>query len=520
MSVQKFTSLLLFILLFESLNAQQEYLLFLKDKPNAPAVELSPRALERRSRLQIAPDENDITVNSNYLGELSQKGSVILTSRWLNAVRYTSILNENEILDSFPFVLSVSKVLRTTPKEKKLEFTQLKSLSYGVADTQIRQLGIDCLHDLNYTGTGVYLAVIDAGFSGMDTISCFSPIYNQNRLLDSYDFVHNASVYAYSGHGTAVSSCIFGFRDDSQQYVGTAPGVDVALYVTEDVDSETIAEEFNLVAALERCDVEGVDLANISLGYVDFDNPADNHSYLDRDGATTIAAIGVNIAATKGILVVTAAGNSGPDYISTPCDADEALCVGAVDNLGNYAPFSSVGPTSDGDIKPNIAATGWKTWLYVDDGSLVMGNGTSFASPLACGAAASLIQAHPWASVDQLKLAIQQSAHQYQTPDSLLGYGIPNFCQAYDSLTILAATYTPNSEALNIFPNPFSDHVFISGLSEYMGGRIFVRDFLGTVVREITIEEEPLSIEFGAEGGGVFFLEINGRVFKLIRYQW
>ena len=105
--------------------------------------------------------------------------------------------------------------------------------------------------------------------------------------------------YGNSDHGTMVTSCIAGEKHSGEKYVCTAIDVDIALYRSEEASTETISEEFDLVLALERCDSVGVDIANISLGYVDFDDPSSDHVYADMDGTTTIAAMGVNAAATK-----------------------------------------------------------------------------------------------------------------------------------------------------------------------------------------------------------------------------
>lgn len=474
----------------------------LKDKKGSDYVAFSDRALARRAKNNVLMSYRDLAVSSDYISQLNTVGKVELTSRWLNAVTYSSNLNADELLSMFSFIESIDVYAAKPGDLSKLDF-DVKKMDYGVAANQNAQIGADCLHNQGYTGNGVYLAILDAGFAGMDTISYFSSVYNENRLLDSYDFVNQSNVYAYSEHGTAVASCIV--SEKPSVMVGTAFDVDLAIYVTEDVNSETPQEEFNLVAALEKCDVNGVDIANISLGYINFDNPADNHLYSDRDGNTTIAAEGVNSAAAVGIVVVCAAGNEGPEYISTPCDADSSLCVGAVNDQGNYAFFSSVGPNYNGQIKPDVAARGENAWVVIGDGSLVQSNGTSFASPIMCGATACLIDANPNMTAMQILDAVQRSGDQYLAPDQYKGYGIADLCMANQ---ILGLENTEESQ-VGLFPNPSSSIVTISGISNV--AEIRVVDGTGrTVLSKVNNGNSEIILDVSLLSKGVYTVVANG----------
>lgn len=444
--------------------AQQNMIVYFKDKPTSSLVVFSEEASSRREINESVIDFYDLQLEASYVIQLQQVGSILNTSRWLNAVTFQTELSTSELRARFPFIDSIKLVGKSSHSVIKKELPAEKSINYGNALAQTQQIGLDCLHEQGFTGKGIKLAIIDAGFNRMDSIGFFDSLYFQNRVFDTHDFVNGTSVYDYSGHGTAVSSCIVAQKFGSEEYSGTGKDVSLALYVAEDVSSETEFEEFNVVAALERADSAGARVVNISLGYVNFDDTVSSHPFSDMNGITTIAAIGVNIAFSKGLIVVMSAGNSGPDHISTPCDALHGFCVGAIDEFGAVASFSSVGPSFDLRVKPDIVARGLQPWLIQSNGSLSQASGTSFSSPIMAGAMACLVQAHPFHSASDVMKAVRMSASQFSSPDAYLGYGIPNMCAASDILASFPIFETNILSEITVFPNPASDYVVLEGL--------------------------------------------------------
>jgi len=512
--------LLIFLFLFSNIKAQDTLLIFFKDKPNESIVNLSQRAIARRQKNKVTFDSRDKNVSKTYIDVLSQDGTVLNVSRWLNGVSFSTNLSEETLIEKYDFIRETKRsrsILPTKPKNEVL-IEESKLFNYGIADSQVRQINANCMHDMGYTGTGVYVAIIDAGFRGMDTISYFDSAYIEGRILDTYDFLGGPNVYGYSGHGTSVSSCIFGKKAVSETYMGTAVDIDIALYVSEDVASETLVEEFNLVAALERCDSVGADIATISLGYFNFDDPLENHVYQDLDGVTTMAAIGVNAAVSKGIVVIVSAGNSGPGNIATPCDADSSLCIGGVNKDGVYVLFSSVGPSSDGQVKPDVVARARKTWVVTDAGDIVMANGTSFSAPLMAGATACLIQANPMRTVEEIIEAIRESGHQFSEPDEFMGYGIPDLCIAHDSLQAKNIEITdPEQEGIVVFPNPAKSTIGISGLAAFGDSCIIeLMDATGkqVVTMKIINAANNLSLSVQEVSSGYYTLMISSNTHK------
>jgi serine protease AprX len=275
-----------------------------------------------------------------------------------------------------------------------------------------------------------------------------------NQILNVYDFVANeTSVDEDNTHGMQCLSTIA--ANMPGVFVGTAPKATFCLYRTEDVASETRIEEHNLAAGYERADSIGVDVCSVSLGYTTFDFASQNYTYANMNGNTTMGAIASDIAAKKGMLPVVAAGNDGTGawhYISTPADADSVMTVGAVDTLGNIAGFSSYGPSSNGRIKPNVAATGLRAVVAnAGSGQPTYSNGTSFATPNMAGLTTCLWQAYPEYNNMTILDAMQKSAHKFTTPDDRVGYGIPDMKKAFCML--LKKSFTQTNSITNCTAN-------------------------------------------------------------------
>jgi len=451
---------------------------------NTPNNFLSQRAIDRRTNQGIAMSSQDFPVNEIYVNQVSALGAQILNrSKWLNAISvYCTDTIVMQAIQNLSFVQSVEAVKRVSPAvaAPKFEAEQLfepvnklkktnsdinyrSMFDYGASFGQVSMLGGDLLHLAGFTGNGKVIAVIDAGFLIADQCETFDSLFINNQILGTWDFVsRDANVYDDHYHGTYVLSTIGG--NTAGELIGTAPKASYWLLRSEDAPTEYIVEEFNWVCAAEFADSVGADIINSSLGYTTFDNPVQNHSYPDLNGSTAMASIGAEIAASKGMIVCNSAGNSGADpwlHIAVPADADHILAVGAVDGGEFIANFSSRGHSADGRIKPDVAAQGVATVGQYQPGLYVVGNGTSFASPLIAGMCASFWEAVPNLTAAQVIQKIKESCDQYNAPDSLKGYGIPDFAQAYYTITGKKITYPTSGIIDLVAPNPFKDFISV-----------------------------------------------------------
>ncbi len=488
-----------------SISAQfTKYIIRFKDKAGTPftidkpSAYLSAKAIERRTKQHIAIDETDLPVTPRYIDSVRLAGAVTIldTSKWLNQVCIATTDSAALVkINNMPFVIASQPLMkpvsiRSTTSNKFNE--QLNSITtlqgtgnvqdfynYGNSFAQIHIHEGEYLHDKGFHGEGMSIAILDAGFYHYLSLPAFDSVRNNNQVKETYDYVANEiSVDEDYFHGMQCFSIMA--SNIPGQLVGTSPKADYYLYRTEDAYTESPVEEQYWAAAAERVDSIGIDVISTSLGYDEFDNPVFNNTYADMNGNTTIAARAADFAAKKGMIVVVAAGNEGTSawhFITTPADADSVVAVGAVNTSGVIGSFSSYGPSSDGRVKPDVASVGVGTALSSTTGTIITGNGTSFATPNIAGLITCLWQAFPEFTNMEIIQAVEESSSIYNSPDDRIGYGIPNFHTAFDNLTQQRALRNINTilggDWIKVFPNPFKNNFNVAIKPQHTANGIF-----------------------------------------------
>ena len=469
--------LFLFLLLSSSsisseLHAQfTRYIVRFKNKGGTPFTfatplpYLSQRAIDRRIKYTIAIDSTDLPVTPAYITQVRNVPNVTVlnVSKWMNAVTIqTSSAAAITAINALPFVQNTSGIAaRTTengivsPNKFELEEkitdlpTQLTEqvsadfFNYGTNSyNEIRLHNGEFLHNIGLRGQGMQIAVIDNGFNNYTALKAFDSVNLNGQVLGTWDFVAREQNVSNDGsHGMNCFSTIA--ANIPGQFIGKAPKAAFWLYQTEDNASEYPIEEFNWVCGGERADSSGADVISTSLGYYSFDNATLNYTYSNMNGNTTISAIGADLAAKKGMIVFAAAGNEGGNswrFIISPSDGDSVVAVGAVNAAGIIGGFSSFGPSSDGQIKPDMASVGVSALVQTTSNTVGTSNGTSFACPNMAGLGTILWQAFPEYNNMKIIRALQQAGSKFTTPDDRVGFGIPNMKLAFANLLVDYAT--------------------------------------------------------------------------------
>jgi hypothetical protein len=414
--------------------------------------DLSPRTRARRLRAGVKPlcDYLDLPLHAGYLDALRAAGlEPYGQSRWFNRVAIRVPGERLGELASLSFVRLLAPVERARvsadPAPSSIVEARsapepgfgIHSVSYGQTAAMLAQIQVPAMHDSGYIGSGVLVCVLDEGFNFHHKHEALRnqpiPPERQRDFVRGLPTAQDTTDTFSFHHGTWVLGCIAGNLPGT--YVGAAFGAEFALARTEVHITETPQEMVYWGMGAEWADSLGADIISSSLGYYTFDDSEDDYAYQDMDGHTTIVTRAAEIAASKGILVVTAVGNEGNSpwhYLIAPSDAngDSVLAVGAVDASGTVASFSSWGPSADGRTKPDIAARGVAVPVPSAAGNpnlyLSSVSGTSFSTPQIAGLAACLMQARPTWSARTIAVALRATASRASNPDDRVGYGIAN----------------------------------------------------------------------------------------------
>ncbi|MFV8361246.1 S8 family serine peptidase [Flavobacterium sp. LS1P3] len=526
----KKTYIFLFLLITSVAFSQQDAWVYFNAKPNSqfyldtPLEMLSQRALDRRTTQNIALDFKDVPVEESFINQvkLATGITVMAKSKWMNAVHVRGSQANINSLALLSFVSKVdfadkslnqtSKIAKISKIKKvnKIKKTKIE-YAYGTSSNQIQMLNGQKLHQQNFTGSGKIIAVLDGGFPGVNTAEPFQRLRANNQILGGYNFVlRNPDFYTGVSHGTLVLSSMGGYKENS--LVGTAPDASYYLFITEDDTSENPVEESLWVEAAERADSLGVDIINTSLGYFDYDNDAYSHTYSEINGTNAFISRGAEIAFSRGMIVVTSAGNSGgtaEPHIATPADAVSVIAVGAVNSSEVLTSFSSVGPSFDGRIKPDVMAQGQAAIVSDVAGNIVTANGTSFSSPIMAGMIACLWQAFPQKTNKEIRELVLKSSDKFSNPNNQYGFGIPDFALAVSNQLNLESF---SKDDFLLYPNPASDTVSVSLPSTFDMGTVYIYSILGQKVLEqkITPQASIISLKSLHEGVYLYKMESDG----------
>ena len=535
--VEKFTPQLADVI--SNVNQNEELLVwvFFSDKGNEtqnyfqkPSTVVSEKSLKRRAKV-LSEDKlistTDLPVNQNYIDQIQSLGfQVKQKTKWFNGVSGWATRSELAQFAGLPFVKQLDIVYRFK-KDKFDEETQndipeepnqnlskpegTHSLNYGQSFTQLNQITVPQVHDLGYTGAGVTICMMDAGFDRWTTHQVFSTM----NVIATWDFVNgdpdveDGTDMGEGSHGCATLSLIGGFYEG--QLIGPAFGADFILAKTENTDSETPIEEDNWIAALEWADSIGVDVTSTSLSYLDYEPPYPSYTWEDMDGNTAKITNGADYAVSIGIFVVNSASNYGYDpnhnTLGAPADGDSVIAVGSVTSSGSRSSFSSVGPTVDGRIKPDLMAMGSNDYHACNWTNNCYGNGdgTSYSCPLLAGAAALLLQADPNLTPMQLAGIMKNTASLSSNPNNLMGWGIISTYDALQQIITTEGEAVPSPQdyyLLQNYPNPFNPSTKIRfAVPEKSDVKIYLHDILRSEIALILDEEVS---------PGVKEVELNG----------
>ncbi len=496
---------------------------------NTPTTLLSSRALQNRAQNNISIDSLDLPVSDVYMDSIISLTSADIhgSSRWLNCGYFitddsTTFLQQ---ISNLTFVDSVKRIafypngyglamdtsdLDETVLDADEEVNESqKTYNYGNGISPIVLHNAKSLHERDYTGNGTLIAVLDNGFEDVNTNICTAHLYSSNRIVATKNYVRpSMDVYSTGFHGTTVLNIMA--AEQPNQLVGTAPDASYLLLVTEDSRTEQLIELENWVMAAEYADSLGAQVLNSSLGYNTFNNSADNFDTMQLDGKSNSASIAATIAARKGMIVVTSAGNEAGNSwgkILIPADADSILSVGTVDAQKNYAPLSGIGPSADGRIKPDVVSLGTGIYTISRNNQLQQTSGSSLSTPVIAGLSACLIQVDKTVSSYQYVQLIREYSHLFSQPESTRGYGVPDFGLLVELLNIPPVLLP--SDLVLLYPNPSNGKsIQVEVPSSYKSIEYLLLDATGKIITQKAVDHNAFSVS-APEASGFYTLIIK-----------
>lgn len=428
--------LISFVLIVFALSAQDQkvWWVYFTDKTGSsfdPYSYFEPAAIDRREKNGISLyDYSDYPISPAYLAQIKTMVDTLgYASRWMNAVsvvateeqigsiRALSFVSDIQLQNGFEWVPCSIATTATAPATAE---GQEEILPDQVAQMQGEQFA---QHSI--TGKGINIAILDAGFAGVDSHESFADLRFNNQIKHTWNFLRNDSnIYVTkTDHGASVLSCIAGKSDG--RYLGMAPGANFMLgIISKEYGNQYRAEE-HYIAGVEWADRVGAHIINLSGG------PNENAYFTEqRDGKTTVISFACKMAARKGILVVAAAGNNGEKTerkLLAPAETDSVLSVTAISREWVAAKYSAVGPPPDFRRKPDVCAPGDVLIACQEKGknAYAESDGTSFSAPLVTGFAACLMQLYPSITAMGTIDTLHHCAHLYPYYDYSHGYGVP-----------------------------------------------------------------------------------------------
>jgi serine protease AprX len=375
------------------------------------------------------------------------------------------------------------------------------------------------LHLGGMTGRGVTVAVIDSGLWSNQGPLQSAPGESRSRIIAQYDVIlarQNPHYYlpsileSYSrnisdayGHGTHVTSVIASSGvATTGRYQGVAPGVNlVSVRALDSNGNGLYSDVINAVQwVIGQRQRFGIRVLNLSLGA-----PPSGPYWQDPLNQAVMAAW------ASGIVVVTAAGNRGPDALSinAPGNVPYVITVGAVTD--NWYPmqasqyrldsFSSTGPTLEGFVKPDVLGMGGHITAYApDNGTLahqypswftepysdMTMSGTSQAAATVTGVVALMLQVNPSLTPDQVKCRLMSGAHPAVNASGDLAYSV--FQQGAGLVDAHDAAYSTATGCANQGINVLLD---LAGLQHY-GGRANEDANGNFYIMQVTASATPL----------------------------
>lgn len=369
-----------------------------------------------------------------------------------------------EVRSSLPLIggiackLSTESIYRLA-EDIDIDYISFDSKVFALLDIASASVEANLPHRRGYTGEGVTVAIIDTGTSPHSDL-----LVPNERIVGFKDFVNNrSSPYDDNGHGTHIAGIIAGSGYSSNgKYTGIAPKANILpIKALDENGSGNTSDIIKAISwAIETKNQYNTKIINLSLG-----SPVNNPCSKDPLCKAT------KEATDNGLVVVVAAGNSGPSKksILSPGISPNVITVGAVDDKrtpntsdDTIASFSSRGPTKEGLNKPDIVAPGVNIMSLSNtkQNGYTSLSGTSMATPVISGAIALLLEKENNLSPNEIKRRLAKSCIDLKEYKEDQGSGMISLNKLFkDSLEDRNNNLAPNEKPSFSSRNPYIENI-------------------------------------------------------------
>lgn len=336
---------------------------------------------------------------------------------------------KNKKIEVYKEYLFINSFLVGLTKKEIESLSRLISVEYiysvatanAMIDVSKKILGVN---NVDVDGKGVTAAIIDTGVSPH-----FDFYIGKKRIKKSIDFVNNKN-YAYddNGHGSFVCGVMAGSGAESAGVLaGVAPQIDIISLKALDKNGEAYSNKIldAMEWVFENHKKENIRVVCMSFGSepLGYDDPI---------------KIGAEALWREGVIVVSAAGNSGPENqtIKSPGVSSKIITVGGIDDnrIGKtfnrdyfeIAEFSSRGPAFN-RFKPDVVAPAVDISSCSRSGGYTTLSGTSVATPMVAGLMCLLCQKYPNITPEKAKQMLIKNCKPITFNKNLEGWGLPDF---------------------------------------------------------------------------------------------
>ena len=361
------------------------------------------------------------------LVDKDRKSQCIVKANDYARLKRILIHNKIEIVDEYLFINSFRVKVNIKQLESLSNMSQVKFISSVSSASALMNISkkIMKLGDTELSGEGQTIAIIDTGIS-MHPDFCVG----KNRIIYFKDFISSNSVaYDDNGHGTFVAGvCAGNGAMSCGKYSGIAPKANIVSLKALSSAGEASADK--ILSAMEWV-YDNHEEFNIKVVCMSFGSEPLGYNDPIMSGAEALWRAGV--------VVVAAAGNSGPEYqtIKSPGVSNQIITVGGFnDNRLNeklfnpeyfeIAKFSSRGPAFQ-RYKPDLVAPSVDIISCGIKDFYTKLSGTSVATPMVAGGALLILEKHPNLSPNEVKKIILSICHPITFNRNFEGVGYPEF---------------------------------------------------------------------------------------------